>query len=137
MCNFLETYIPSQKLILTIDRTIWEFGKTIRNTLVLAVSYKNIAMPLLFKIIPYKGSCKGEDQIELVEKFVRRFGIDQIEVILGDREFDGEKFITYLNSMKIGHALRVRKTNRIINGAGKRERISTLDDLTMRQSFTK
>jgi hypothetical protein len=137
MCNFLETYIPSQKLILTIDRTIWEFGKTIRNILVLAVSYKNIAMPLLFKIIPYKGSCTGEDQIELVEKFVGRFGIDRIEVILGDREFDGENFITYLNSMKIGYALRVRKTNRIINGAGERERISSLDDLIMRHYETK
>ena len=50
--TFMKRFVPKGRVVLSIDRTIWEFGKEIRNVLVLAISFDKIAMPLLFKIIP-------------------------------------------------------------------------------------
>ena len=124
--QFMSSYIPDGKALLSIDRTIWELGKEIRNILVLAVSYEKIAMPLIFKIIPYKGSCTADDQVELIQKFIDKFGIERIEAVTGDREFDNEKLISFLNAKNISYALRVRKTNRVINECGERVKISGL-----------
>jgi len=63
--SFMEHFIPDGKLLLSIDRTTWELGKSVRNLLVLAVSYDKIAMPVMFKEISYKGACTADDQIEI------------------------------------------------------------------------
>jgi hypothetical protein len=124
--DFMSHYTPKGKVLISIDRTTWELGKEIRNILVLAVSYDKIAMPLIFKTIDYKGACTGLDQIEMIQKFIETFGIDKIEAVTADREFDNERFITYLNSKNIAYALRVRKTNRIIDSDGEKIRIDKL-----------
>lgn len=116
--KFMTPLLPEGKVILSLDRTTWELGKEIRNILVLSVSYDKIAMPLIYKIIPYRGTCTADDQVEVVEKFIEKFGVARIDVITGDREFDNEKLITYLNSKSINYALRIRKTNRIMNKEG-------------------
>ncbi len=135
--QFMSGYIPKGKVLISIDRTIWELGKEIRNILVLAVSYDKIAMPLIFKIIPYKGACTSSDQIEIIEKFIDKFGIDKIEAITGDREFDGEKFISYLDSKNIPYVLRVRKANRVINEDGEKVRISAVGNDNIKAFSTK
>lgn len=53
----LKSYIPSGKLPLSIDRTTWELRTSIRNILVLGISYNKISIPVLYKIITYKSSC--------------------------------------------------------------------------------
>jgi Transposase DDE domain len=114
--KFMTPLLPEGKVILSLDRTTWELGKEIRNILVL--SYDKIAMSLIYKIIPYRDTCTADDQVEVVEKFIEKFGVARIDVITGDREFDNEKLITYLNSKSINYALRIRKTNRIMNKEG-------------------
>lgn len=135
--GFMSLYIPKGKVQLSIDRTTWEMGKEIRNILVLAVSYDKIAMPLMYKIINYKGACTADDQIELIENFIKYYGSERIAFITGDREFDNERFITYLDSKEINYALRVRKTNRILNADGKKIRIDSLIEQPLSSFETK
>ena len=81
--QFMSSYIPDGKALLSIDRTIWELGKEIRNILVLAVSYEKIAMPLIFKIIPYIvlqfGFCARRDGAKPILIGERRATTHQIQ----------------------------------------------------------
>jgi len=135
--KFIKYYIPQEAKIVSIDRTTWEMGKEIRNVLTLAISFDGIAMPVAFKIIPYKGSCTAFDQIELLESFIQEYGIEKIKALVGDREFDNEKLITYLDSKNIAYALRVRKTNRIEDTSGNMVSIRTLGNKSVRNFLTK
>lgn len=136
-CNFMRHFIPEGKLLLSIDRTTWELGKNIRNILVLAVSYEKIGMPILFKEIGYRGACTAEDQIEIIREFVRVYGKERIEAVMGDREFDNEKLINYLHAEGINYALRLRKTNRIVDKKGERIRIERLGKQQLRNLKTR
>ena len=111
--GFMKRFVPQGKVVLSIDRTIWEFGKQIRNVLVLAVSFDKIAMPLLFKIIPYKGASTAQDQIELLAQYLMIFGKETICMVTADREFDNARFINFLASKNIDFAVRLRKITRI------------------------
>ena len=42
-------------LVLTMDRTNWKYGQTDINVLLLGVTYKNVAFPLLFRLLPKRG----------------------------------------------------------------------------------
>lgn len=53
---------------------------------IVSVSYNKIAMPLIYKIIPYKGACTADDQIAVISKFIEEFGKEKIEGILGEIE---------------------------------------------------
>ncbi|WP_341762862.1 transposase [Candidatus Tisiphia endosymbiont of Melanophora roralis] len=135
--KYMKNYIPQGKVVLSIDRTTWELGQEIRNILVLSVSYNKIAMPLIYKIIPYKGACTADDQIAVISKFIGEFGKEKIEGILGDREFDNEKLITYLHNKNINYALRVRRTNRIVNKEGQWIRIDSMKEIKIRNFSTR
>lgn len=124
--HFMKHYIPTNKYIISIDRTIWEFGKQIRNILVLAVSYKGISLPVIFEVIPYRGACTAEDQIKIVSKFISLYGKDNIEAITADREFDNIKFINYLASTGVNYAIRLRKISRVTDVKGHQVRLEHL-----------
>lgn len=127
--SFIEEYFPTNKMLLSLDRTIWEFGGKIRNILILSVSYDKIGMPVMFKFIQYKGTCTAADQVEIVEEFIQRFGDSRIAILTADREFDNEKFITYLHNKGVNYALRIRKTNRILDETGNKIRVSNFKEV--------
>ena len=56
----------------------------------LAVVYDGVAYPLLFSILPKKGTSNTKERIELVQRYVRLFGAESIDCLLADREFVGE-----------------------------------------------
>jgi len=134
--EFMQDYIPQGKVLLSLDRTIWGLGKEIRNILVLSVSYDKIAMPVLFKLIPYKGSCTADDQIEVIEKFIEKYGLQKIGAITADREFDNEKILKYLHSKDINYAIRLRRTNRVIDENGEKVRLEKIGERTLKDFDT-
>jgi len=69
IARFVFALLPHQPPYrLALDRTIWKFGKTNINVLVLAVVYKGVAFPILFKIMPKFGNSSISERIELMQR---------------------------------------------------------------------
>ena len=94
---------------LVMDRTNWKFGNTDINILVLAIVYKGVAFPLLYTMMPKFGNSSTQERIDLVDHFIRLFGIDSIECLLADREFIGQHWLAYLNDIGIRYHIRIRE----------------------------
>ena len=58
-----------ENLTLIMDRTNWKFGEVNINILMIGISYKNVAIPLLFKMLDKQGNSHTEERIALMEKF--------------------------------------------------------------------
>jgi hypothetical protein len=55
---------------IAIDRTNWKFGRTNINILVLAVVYKGVAFPIIFKLMPKRGNSHTAERIEIVNHYI-------------------------------------------------------------------
>jgi len=93
---------------LAMDRTNWKFGSSNINVLVLAVVYKGVAFPIMFKMMPKFGNSSTTERIELMRNFINLFGIDSLECLLADREFVGQHWLGYLNNQCIRYHIRIR-----------------------------
>ena len=114
--------LPNQeKRTLIIDRTNWKFGKANINIFMLGVSYKNVAFPLMFKMLDKRGNSSCEERIELIRKYIDYFGLESIDCILADREFIGEKWIGFLNAQGIRYHIRIRNNFKVFLPATNKE----------------
>ena len=86
-----------ENLVLVLDRTNWKFGSKNINILMLGVSYKNVAFPLMFKMLNKRGNSDMPERIELIKQYIKWFGKDSIDCLLADREFVGDKWLEFLN----------------------------------------
>lgn len=100
-------------LVLSMDRTNWKFGDKNINILMLGVSYKNVAFPIMFKMLDKRGNSNTSERIALVQSFIDCFGTDCIDCLLADREFVGEQWLNYLNSNDIRYFIRIRNNFKI------------------------
>jgi len=91
-----------------MDRTNWKFGSKNINILILAVTYKEIAFPMLFKVEPKAGNSSTQQRINMVDNYIKLFGVDSIDCLLTDSEFIGEHWIDYLNINRIKYHIRTR-----------------------------
>jgi len=114
--------LPNQeKRTLIIDRTNWKFGKANINIFMLGISYKNVAFPLMFKILDKRGNSSCVERIELIRKYIDYFGLESIDCILADREFVGEKWIGFLNGEGIRYHIRIRNNFKVFLPATNKE----------------
>jgi len=102
-------------LTLVLDRTNWKFGTKNINILMLGVAYKNVAFPLMFKMLNKQGNSHTTERIELINKYLDWFGKDTIDCLLADREFVGEKWLEFLNDNQICYHIRIRNNFRIFS----------------------
>jgi hypothetical protein len=51
-------------------RSKCQFGSKDINVLVLAVVYKGVAFPLLYKMMPKSGNSSTRERIELIDRFI-------------------------------------------------------------------
>jgi len=106
--------LPNKEcLVLVLDRTNWKFGKRNINILMLGVSYKNVAFPLMFKMLDKRGNSDMQERIDLIKQYIEWFGKDTIDCLLADREFIGDKWLKFLNSNKIRYYIRIRNNFKI------------------------
>lgn len=98
---------------LSIDRTNWKFGQADINVSMLAVTYKGVAFPLLFKMLDKRGNSNTQERIGLLNRFIRLFGSGCIGSLVADREFVGDRWIGFLNENKIRCYIRVRNNSKI------------------------
>lgn len=62
------------KLILVMDRTNWKFGSSNINILMLGVTYKGVAILVLFKMLDKRGNPNTRERIGLMQNFIDWFG---------------------------------------------------------------
>src|SRR5690606_6549042 len=95
-------------LILTMDRTNWKFGESNINILMLGVSYRNVAIPLMFKMLNKRGNSNTAERIALIQDFMDWFGADRIDCLLADEEFVGAQWSGSVNRNQIRYNIRIR-----------------------------
>lgn len=96
-------------LVLSMDRTNWKFGEFNINILMLGITYKGIAFPLIFNLLPKRGNSNWEERKKIMERFVRLFGAECIDCLVADREFIGTELTGWLNSCRIRYYIRIRQ----------------------------
>lgn len=121
MAKLMSSFLPEGKLILSMDRTNWKFGKVHINILMLSVVYKGMAIPIVWYLLKKKskqGNSNYRDRIRVMKKFIEVFGVDRIEVLVADREFVGEVWFRWLKKRKIPFAIRVMNNKHVKVGRG-------------------
>ncbi|WP_434979134.1 IS4 family transposase [Daejeonia sp. YH14] len=112
--SFIFKSLPIKgKLILVMDRTNWKFGGSNINILMLGVAYRNVAIPLLFKMLDKRGNSSTEERIDLMQDFMDWFGTERIDCLLADREFVGDKWLKFLNRNQIRYHIRIRNNFKV------------------------
>ncbi len=102
-----------EELTLTIDRTNWKFGKININIFMLGVVYEGVSFPLLFSMLDKRGNSNSQERIDLINRYINLFGKETIDCIVADREFVGEKWITFLNANSLRYYIRIRKNFKV------------------------
>ncbi|VAW23363.1 hypothetical protein MNBD_ALPHA11-497 [hydrothermal vent metagenome] len=101
-----------------MDRTNWQWGQSNINILVLSACYKGVAIPLYWTALNKKGNSDTRERIDLINQFILGFGKDKIAGLLGDREFIGEAWFSYLLEQAIPFDMRVKKNHVTTNSRG-------------------
>ncbi len=110
---------------LLLDRTNWQFGRADINFLVLSVKGQSWSVPILWTLLPKKGSSNCEERIALMDRLIRIIGHGKIHSLIADREFVGQKWIRYLNEHGIPYDIRIRENMKVFY-RGTERRVSTL-----------
>ena len=106
---FLAASCQDLGLVLSMDRTNWKFGEFNINILMLGITYKGIAFPLIFSLLPKRGNSNWEERKKIMERFIRLFGAECIDCLVADREFIGKEWTGWLNSRRIRYYIRIRQ----------------------------
>jgi hypothetical protein len=125
IASILFSLLPCQSnLIICMDRTNWQFGKTNINVFMVSVCYEGIAFPILWKMLPKKGNSNSEERMELIKRFIELFGKQCIKALVADREFIGEQWLSFLQAERIAFHIRVRDNMWFTKPGGEKIRMS-------------
>ena len=102
-----------KKLYLSIDRTNWYFGKKKINVFALSIAHEGVAIPIHWMLLNKAGNSTAQEQIQLIEWFTKKFGIECIEGLLADREFANKKLFSWLIKQKIPFYIRIKDNTHI------------------------
>lgn len=115
LLKLLLAFIPAdKKLTLSIDRTEWDRGTHQYNILCLIASIGKMGVPLYFELLDNNsGNSNHRDRIQLFKALLQQLGKDRIELLVMDREFIGQKWLSWLKKAEIPFCVRVPKSHKI------------------------
>lgn len=99
--------------VLAIDRTNWDFGKTTINILMISVMWNGMGIPLIWSLLPKTGNSNTSERTVLLDRLQEAFSDLKIASIMGDREFIGDAWMSYLKRNKIAFIMRLRENQYI------------------------
>lgn len=106
---------------LSLDRTNWKLGKLNINLLFLSVIYQGVGLPIFWCVLGNKrGNSSQEERIKLLNQFISHFGKDRIDYVTADREFIGQKWLSFLSLHQIRFYIRVRNNMYFVFRNGKK-----------------
>ena len=113
----LVCFIPGnfKKWTISIDRTEWDFGRLQINVLCAIVQIGKIGVPIYFEMLDNNsGNSNWEQRIDLLKTIVKKIGKQRLEMVVMDREFIGQRWLSWLKKEKIGFCVRVPKHHKLI-----------------------
>lgn len=112
--TLLMSFVHHDKLLISIDRTEWDFGKTQINILCAVVSIGKMAVPVYFEMLDNKsGNSNASNRIDLFKSIIQIVGLNRIDLIVMDREFIGNKWLLWLKKNNLNFCVRVPKSHKI------------------------
>lgn len=106
--------LPNQWVALSVDRTNWKFGKININILLIGISYKGTAIPIIWTLLDKRGNSSQKERIDLMnelQSYLTIAQLKQIKYLLADREFIGPEWISYLKSLSSTFVIRIRNNS--------------------------
>lgn len=116
----------TEKVTVLIDRTNWDFGKKHINILVASIVWNNSALPIVWKVFDKKGNSNTSERKNLIKALDKVIGIENIEAILGDREFIGNEWFQFLNSRNVPFIIRLKSNLYVTSKSGERVKVGNL-----------
>lgn len=110
--EFIWQQFASNQTVLALDRTHWKFGRHHINVLMISITYKGTAIPLVWKLLGKAGDSSQQERIALVRCllcWLSDVQKEQIYALTADREFIGHQWLSYLISQHIDFVIRIRK----------------------------
>ena len=114
----LAAMLGTDSWVLVLDRTQWTIGRVEVNYLVLAAVTRRKRVPLLWTLLPHRGSSSTADRIALMRRYLALFPVASIRILLADREFIGADWLKYLSDNNVDFAIRLREDLRVTDEAG-------------------
>lgn len=112
---YFLSFINTGKLVLSMDRTEWDFGKTQINILCVFISIGKFGLPLYFEMLDNNsGNSSMKNRQDLFEKILKVMDVKQIKRLIMDREFIGHEWLRYLKKQGIEFCLRVPKSHNLL-----------------------
>jgi len=86
--------------------------------------------------MPKRGNSNTTDRIQIIDHFIRLFGIESIHYLVANREFVGEHWVDYLNFNQIEYHFRIRDNSWVMNPTSGRyfKAIWLFSDLKLNQT---
>jgi hypothetical protein len=100
---------------LVLDRTNWKFGQSEHNILMLGVLLEGVCVPLFWTMLDKTGNTNAEERIDLLQRLRDCFPGQKLSCVIGDREFVGERWMSWLHAANIPFVLRVKENMHIWN----------------------
>lgn len=119
-------YSPFELISLTMDRTNWKFGKTNINFLVVGVTYKRMAIPIMWSLLPKRGNSNYEERTSLLNRVLKYINRERIKNLLCDREFVGHLWFDWLLKQRIPYKIRVKDNYIVLTKGGKETTVEAL-----------
>jgi hypothetical protein len=123
--KLLGSLLPD-KWMLSLDRTNWTARKKEINLLVLSVCMGDIAVPLFWTDLGYKGNSNTAQRKEIIKRFAATFGYDKIHCLMADREFIGKNWFWWLQKKSIPYVVRLRNNLKVKAGGGREKKVCNL-----------
>ena len=121
IAKFILSFIDSQKLVLTMDRTNWKFGSVFLltrqhlagcsrsiNFLVIAIAFGGIAIPVAWKNLGKEGNSNQAERKTTLETLLKIIPANRILALTADREFIGQDWFKALFEQEVNPVIRLK-----------------------------
>lgn len=98
---------PGKRILLVMDRTHWQLGKTNLNLLCLGILFQGVSIPLEHLSLGKAGNAKTHQRKRLISRVLKYMQVCSI-CLLADREFIGKDWFKYLNKRCLDFVIRMR-----------------------------
>jgi len=123
----LLSLLNRDKLILSIDRTEWDYGKTRINILTLCVSVGKMGIPIYFEMLDNNsGNSNTDDRISVMKNLIKLVDKSRIACLIMDREFIGHQWLAWLRAEGIKFCVRVPKHHYLLDREGRQHKAEEL-----------
>jgi hypothetical protein len=100
---------------LVFDRTNWKLGRCEINILMLGVVTDGVCIPLLWRVLGKAGNSSAGERAELLEALQTAFPGQPIASLVGDREFIGADWMSWIQVRNIPFVQRLRANMHVHN----------------------